>query len=69
MPPGGDGYYYVSVYLQSALFDVELNEDLLCTARSDLTGSSPVNEEITSCAGVTYAIEGICRPETFRPPY
>ena len=37
VPPGGDGFYYFSVYLsinsiESAYFDVEVNEQRLCSA-------------------------------------
>ena len=64
MPPGGDGYYYLSIYLlvdgaESAYFDVELNGELICTVFSDLTESPITDDQITSCSGVTYAIEGI----------
>ena len=64
MPPGGDGFYYFSVYLRvhgviEAAFDVEINGQLLCTAYSDLTESPLTDSEITSCSGVTYAVQGI----------
>ena len=65
MPPGGDGYYYFSVFLNVhgdiyVNFDVEVNGELLCTVNSDLTESSTAADfEITSCSGVTYAVEGI----------
>ena len=57
VPPGGDGYYYFSVYLrvngdEAGTFDVEINGELLCTAYSDLTESSSTDDQITSCSGV-----------------
>ena len=64
MPPGGDGFYYFSVFLivdgaEFAYFDVELNGQLICTVFSDLTQSSSDNTETTTCSGVAYAVEGI----------
>ena len=64
MPPGGDGFYYFSVYLcayglDHVYFDVELNEERICTVRSDLTETPGTDSAITSCSGVTYAAEGI----------
>ena len=71
MPPGGDGFYYFSVYLRvhgviEAAFDVEINGQLLCTAYSDLTESPLTDSEITSCSGVTYAVQGISRSYLFQ---
>ena len=65
MPPGGDGFYYVFVYLlvdgdQYVDFDVEINGEFICTAYSDLTESPGTDYEATSCGAVTYAIAGIC---------
>ena len=66
VPPGGDGFYYFSVYLlahgaESAIFNVELNGELLCTNYSDLTESPSSDEQSTSCSGITYAAEGKLR--------
>ena len=66
MPPGGDGYYYFTVYLcgvgdESAWFDVELNDECICTVFSEMTESPASDYEITSCSGVTYAVEGIIK--------
>ena len=63
MPPGGDGFYYFSVFLtaagdESAYFDVELNGELICTVYSDLTQSPSTDSEMAFCNGVTYATEG-----------
>ena len=64
VPHGGDGFYYFSVYLYvhggiTAGFNVELNDQLICTVFSDLSESAISDSERTSCSGVTYAIEGI----------
>ena len=66
MPPGGDGFYYFSLYLtvdgaEYAGFDVEANGELFCTAYTDLTESPSTDEEIASCSGVIYAVEGIIK--------
>ena len=66
VPPGGDGYYYFSVYLnadgdESSIFDVELNGERICTVRSDLTESPSTDWETTVCSGITYAVEGISK--------
>ena len=63
MPPGGDGFYYFSVFLtvdgaEIAYFDVEINGELICTVYSDLTESTPIDSETTMCSGVAYAVEG-----------
>ena len=64
MPPGGDGYYYFSVYFHAPgneyiYLNVEINGVLLCSANSDLTESTSTDYETTSCSAVTYAVEGI----------
>ena len=66
MPPTGDGFYYFSVYFrvdgdEAAYFVVEINGEQLCEAASDLTESPNSDSEITSCSGVTYAVEGITK--------
>ena len=63
MPPGGDGYYYFSAFFtinsaEFALFDIQINGQVLCTARGDDADSS--NEEAqASCSAATYATEGL----------
>ena len=64
VPPGGDGFYYFSVFLtadgdEAAYFDIELNGELICSAISDLTESANTDPEITTCSGVLFALEGI----------
>ena len=70
MPPGGDGFYYFSLYLRAvgtefSAFNIELNGDLICSVYTDLTASPSSDEEMTSCSGVTYAVEGIRRDRIF----
>ena len=65
VPPGGDGFYYFSVFLmvvgaESSLFDVEHNGQLICTVYSDLTESPASDWEVTSCNAITNAVEGVC---------
>ena len=59
--PGGDGFYYFSVYLlvlQShvTVFDIEINGQIICTAYAEQLSSS--DDENTSCTAVSYAAEG-----------
>ena len=61
VPPGGDGFYYFSVYfrvvhVENAGFDIQINGETLCTAYND-------NQEVSdqgqaACSGATYATEG-----------
>ena len=62
MPPEGDGFYYFSTYLvvddgESGIFDIQLNDEAICTAFADQTGSA-VNDENTSCNAAAYVVEG-----------
>ena len=64
MPPGGDGFYYFSVFLMGQgaeipTFDVELNGEFICTVYSDLTESVASDEEATSCNAIAQAGEGM----------
>ena len=66
MPPGGDGYYYFSVYLvirndEVGFFDIVINGDLLCTAYNDLQ-DTPGDPGPATCSATTYATQGINRP-------
>ena len=49
------------------VLDVDHNEQLLCTAYSDLTESLFTDSEMVSCSCVVYAVEGknICK---YLPP-
>ena len=62
VPPGGDGYYYFSVYLiissaEFAYFDIEINGNLLCTAFGD-QGDTPLDPGSATCNAAVYAREG-----------
>ena len=64
MPPGGDGFYYLSAFLtvdgaEYALMDVELNGELICSVYSDLQTSSPSDSDQASCSALKYVVEGI----------
>ena len=63
MPPGGDGFYYFSVYLttnsdESASFDLEINGELLCSAIGELTQMESTDEIVASCHGIAHIVEG-----------
>ena len=63
VPPGGDGYYYFSAYFlvstaEFALFDIQINGQVLCTARGDDTDSTN-DEAQAACSAATYATAGL----------
>ena len=62
MPPGGDGFYYFSVYLfvpcdEYAYFDIDINGDVLCSVGIDQQ-DTPIEEGLAACSAATYATEG-----------
>ena len=62
VPPGGDGFYYFSVFLVTdtgewCRFDIELNGDILCTVDRD-QDKTPGDEGQGSCNAGIYAAEG-----------
>ena len=62
MPPGGDGFYYFSVFFlvdydKYAQFDIQINGELLCTADKDQT-ETPTDRGQAMCNAATYASEG-----------
>ena len=62
VPPGGDGFYYFSTYLlfeggHYGFFDIQVEGDTLCTARTDEDDSSYVGQ--AACSAATYVSEGI----------
>ena len=68
VPPGGDGYYYFSVYLlvdsdEFGRFNIELNGETMCTAQTDQT-DTPINEGQATCSAASYASEG-CKIHLF----
>ena len=62
MPPGGDGFYYLSTFLlhqadEYAVFDIEFNGERVCTAFAEQRETT--NDEITaSCSAIVDANEG-----------
>ena len=63
MPPGGDGYYYFSVYFvvtndEWGLFNIEINGEILCTAYAEQQ-STPLDPGQAACNAATYATEGM----------
>ena len=51
VPPGGDGFYYFSVYLlvlQShvTVFDIAINEQIICTAYAEQLSSTDDEKHI-----------------------
>ena len=63
MPPGGDGFYYFSAYFlvwyyESAIFDIQINGETICTAYADRDHSDNAAPGPTSCSAATYAAEG-----------
>ena len=62
MPPGGDGYYYFSVYLlvdngEYARFEMRINGLRVCTAYIDKE-ESPGDEGQAACSAAYYASAG-----------
>ena len=62
VPPGGDGFYYFSVYFvpvagEWCRFDIELNGNVLCTVDGD-QDDTPGDEGQGSCNAAIYAEEG-----------
>ena len=63
VPPGGDGFYYFSLYLTTysskfVYFDVAVSGERLCTAFTDLNVMSSGDRVGVSCSGVSELIEG-----------
>ena len=63
VPPGGDGFYYFSVFLtalggKSVYFNVDHNGEEISTVYSDLTSSPSSDHEMASCSAIIYAVEG-----------
>ena len=62
MPPGGSGFYYLSTYFlmdqnEYGEFSIEINGEVLCTARTDNLGST-ADDGQSACSAATYATEG-----------
>ena len=63
MPPGGEGFYYFSLYVTTvsaefARFDLEVNGQRLCSAVGELNNMSASDEIVASCNGMAEVVEG-----------
>ena len=62
MPPGGDGFYFFSVYLvimadEWGRFDIRFNGDIICMAYAEQDDTT-TDETTTSCSAVASVAEG-----------
>ena len=62
VPPGGEGFYYLSTYLlvqdgEYGHFDIEFNGEKVCTAYAEQRGTT-TDEITTSCSAIVYGTEG-----------
>ena len=62
VPPGGDGFYYFSVYLlvqadEYGIFDIRFNGDIICEAYSEQDDTID-DEATTSCNAIASLSEG-----------
>ena len=63
MPPGGDGYYYFSVYLvvqeaELTRFDIEINGESFCTTFGDQQ-QTPEDDGQVACSAAAYVVAGL----------
>ena len=63
VPPGGDGFYYFSVYMtvlwnKYGVFDIRINGERICSAWGETDTSRAADAVHTSCSTTTYASEG-----------
>ena len=63
MPPGGDGLFYLSVYLtviqyDYGRFDIQVSGETICTAFGDANSRTFTDIVHTSCSGVAIVAEG-----------
>ena len=63
MPPGGDGFYYFSVYAmvsagEECRFNLELNGEILCSLDGDQNQTAS-DESQSACSAAAYAAEGL----------
>ena len=62
VPPGGNGFYYLSTFLlgqsgELGSFEIEFNGERVCTAYSEQRETSG-DDLTTSCTAIAYASEG-----------
>ena len=63
VPHGGDGVYYFSVYVlvedgEGGIFDMRLNDDVICTTFPDHSFSGDLDFASGSCSAVVNVIAG-----------
>ena len=63
VPPGGDGFYYFSVYVmvnagEECRFNLEINGEKLCSLDGDQNKSTG-DESQSACSAAAYAAEGL----------
>ena len=66
MPPGGEGWYFFSAFHrcdadEANIFDMTLNDDVICTTVEDMDGSTGGDAGQGVCSAVVHAIEGNSR--------
>ena len=66
VPPGGDGFYYFSVYctvwpFQYAVLSIRINGETICEAYGDASESNFSDFNDASCSAATYANGGRTR--------
>ena len=63
VPPGGDGFYYFTIFLltfsaEFAYFNLKINSQVLCSTKIDLDQAASGDVEGISCSGVAQVMEG-----------
>ena len=63
VPPGGDGVYYFSTHLTIdqegfGIFSIELNDEVICSAKGDQNTSGGGDSAAASCSAVVDAVAG-----------
>ena len=63
VPPGGNGFYYFTVYVttytsEDAILDLEINGQVLCSITADLDEVADGDGWGISCSGVAQVMEG-----------
>ena len=66
VPPGGSGWYYFSAFLRGesdeiGVFDVTLNDDVICTTIEDTAGSTGLDAVQGGCGAVVLTVDGKIR--------
>ena len=64
VPPGGDGLYYFSAYFvvfyhEYAGFNIQINGEVLCTARTDEEQQTTTDPGQSACSAASSVAEGL----------